>query len=84
MNGPRYLLPCWLALTGLTLANAGLGHGGESTSGLIAAVVALTALKGNVVINGFMGLGQAPAVLRVAVHGWLLVTLAVIMVLLLA
>ncbi|WP_435105053.1 cytochrome C oxidase subunit IV family protein [Arhodomonas sp. AD133] len=84
MNGPRYLLLCWLALTGLTLANAGLGHGDGNTNGLIAAVVALTALKGNLVINGFMGLGQAPAVLRIAVHGWLLATLAVIMALLLA
>ena len=62
----------WLGLMGLTLAAWWLGHSALG-SWLGLAVLALTVLKGQWLIDQFMELRHAPVLFRALVSGWLAV-----------
>ncbi len=65
----------WLGLMSLTLAAWWLGHS-ASGSWLGLAVLALTVLKGQWVIDRFMELRHAPVLFRALVSGWLAVVVS--------
>lgn len=72
MSSTKLLAVAWIALLALTLLSGVAGaalHGGW----LIAAVAVLVVIKGQAVIDLFMDLRSAPALLRVAVSVWLVV-----------
>ena len=62
----------WLGLMGLTLAAWWLGHSAAG-SWLGLAVLALTVIKGQWLIDRFMELRHAPVMFRALVSGWLVV-----------
>lgn len=76
----------WLSLLALTLLGWWLGH--QATFALIQGqwllwvIVLLSAVKGQWVIDHFMGLRTAPTWLRLAVSGWLLAVLTAMALLL--
>lgn len=67
-----HLTRAWLGLMALTLVAWWLGHSG-SGPWLGLAVLALTVLKGQWLIDRFMELRQAPVLFRTLVSGWLIV-----------
>ena len=67
----------WLALLALTLAGWWLGHGATGPwIGL--AVLGLTAVKGQWLIDRFMELRQAPVLFRLLLSGWLAVVVGAV------
>lgn len=72
----------WLGLLALTLIGWWLGHQPATNEvqpvWLLWAVLLLSAIKGQWVIDQFMGMKTAPLVFRLAVSGWLLVVLCAI------
>lgn len=77
MSSTKLLAVAWVALLALTLLSGVAGaalHGGW----LIAAVAALVVIKGQAVIDLFMDLRSAPALLRIAVSIWLAVVAATV------
>lgn len=70
----------WLGLLALTLTGWWLGHQPTFTliqaEWLLWAILLLSAVKGQWVIDHFMGLKTAPRWLRLVVSGWLLAVLA--------
>lgn len=65
------LTAIWIGLLVLTVASYVLGHG-MSGAWLPLTVLALAAVKGQLVIDHFMELAHAPRLFRYAVSGWLL------------
>lgn len=74
------LTATWLALLALTLLAWWLGHQANFPATqqhwLLWVVLLLSAIKGQWVIDRFMGMRTAPWALRLAVSGWLLAVLA--------
>ncbi|MHB0776298.1 cytochrome C oxidase subunit IV family protein [Halomonas sp. WWR20] len=70
----------WIVLLGLTLLSWTLGHR-LHVAWLPLLVLGLTALKGQLIIDGFMELAHAPRLFRYFVSGWLIFVLIVIAVL---
>ena len=70
----------WLSLMALTLLGWWLGHQPALAliqgEWLLWAVLVLSAVKGQWLIDHFMGMKTAPMGLRLAVSGWLLAVLA--------
>ena len=64
----------WLALLALTLLGWWLGHYTEG-SWLLWAIILLSAIKGQWLIDHFMGLARGPKLFRAIVSGWLAVVL---------
>lgn len=76
----------WLGLLTLTLIGWWLGHQpadpAVQTPWLLWTVLLLSAIKGQWVIDRFMGMKNAPLGFRLAVNGWLLVVLGAVALLL--
>lgn len=72
----------WLGLLALTLTGWWLGHQPitqlTQPPWLLWAVLLLSAIKGQWVINQFMGMRTAPMGFRLAVSGWLVTVLCAI------
>lgn len=66
------LTRAWLGLMALTLVAWWLGHSASGTW-LGLTVFAMTALKGQWLVDRFMELRQAPVLFRALVSGWLIV-----------
>lgn len=73
----RALAATWLTLLGLTLAMWIL-RGYPGTDWLAFVVLIVVAIKGQLVIDRFMGLRHAPILWRITLSGWLLTVLGVI------
>jgi hypothetical protein len=82
----RSLTLTWLGLVALTLTGWWLGHQPGSNvvqqAWLPWAVLLLSAIKGQWVIDHFMGMKTAPTGFRMAVSGWLVTVLCTIALLL--
>ncbi|GAB2791786.1 cytochrome C oxidase subunit IV family protein [Halomonas shantousis] len=67
----------WIVLLELTVLSWTLGHRLQA-AWLPILVLGLTALKGQIIIDGFMELAHAPRLFRYFVSGWLMFVLAII------
>ncbi len=77
---PRRADPAWLLLVLLTLAGAWVGEARQTGFWVVAGVAAVTALKGRLVIDVFMEMGDAPPILRRLVRGFGLLVPALILI----
>ncbi|UAW99351.1 cytochrome C oxidase subunit IV family protein [Halopseudomonas nanhaiensis] len=73
----RRLRIVWLALLILTLVGWWLGHSATG-AGLELAILALTVLKGQWLIDRFMDLRHAPSLFRLLVSGWLIAVISAV------
>lgn len=64
----RALMLTWLILVVLTLTGAALGDGASPGLGLTLVVAAITALKGGLVIEEFLEIGQTRPAIRYPVR----------------
>lgn len=77
----RTLNLVWLVLIGLTLAGMAMGRSVEPGFWITVAIAAITAVKGRLVIDCFMELGDANPAIRRLVRLWGLLVPALMIVL---
>jgi len=70
----------WIALIVATLLTWFIGKAGQMGSGMVVAVLLISAVKGWLIIEDFMGLRKVKALWRGIVLAWLLLTLALILI----
>lgn len=75
----HFLNIIWLALMGATLLTWLIGKSGQFSVGMVVAVLLISAIKGWMIIYDFMALRRVRWLWRGVVLGWLLLTLAVIL-----
>lgn len=70
MFSARTLNIVWIVLIGLTLGGMAMGESAEAGFWVTAIIAAITALKGRMVIDYFMELGDAHPTIRRLVRLW--------------
>lgn len=76
----RLLNIVWIALTLATLLTWLVGKSGQAAPAMIVAVLGVSGFKGWLVVEDFMGLRRVKALWRFIMLGWLLLTLAVVLI----
>lgn len=66
----------WLLLVVLTLVTFGVGESGLGGVAIVAFLLTMMLLKGQMVASGFMGLKQAPLLWRLIMTGYLILVVA--------
>lgn len=77
--GVHFLNVIWVALMGATLLTWFIGKSGHFSVGMVVAVLVISAVKGWLIIEDFMALRRVRFLWRGIVLGWLLATLAIIL-----
>jgi hypothetical protein len=77
--GAHFLNVIWVALMVATLLTWFIGKNVQTSVGMVIAVLLISAIKGWLIIYDFMALRRVKVLWRALVLGWLLLTLAVIL-----
>ena len=77
--GVHFLNVIWVALMVATVLTWFIGKTGQASVGMVVAVLIISAIKGWLIIYDFMALRRVRFLWRALVLGWLLLTLAVIL-----
>jgi hypothetical protein len=75
----HFLNVIWIALMGATLMTWFIGKSGDFSVGMVVAVLVISGIKGWLIIYDFMALRRVRFLWRAVVLGWLLLTLAAIL-----
>ena len=75
----HFLNVIWIALMVATVLTWFIGKSGQMGTGAVVAILVIAALKGWMIIYDFMALRRVRLLWRGAVLGWLLATLALIL-----
>jgi hypothetical protein len=75
----HFLNVIWVALMGATLLTWLIGKSGQFSVAMVVAVLVISGIKGWLIIYDFMALRRVKFFWRAVVLGWLLLTLAVIL-----
>jgi Prokaryotic Cytochrome C oxidase subunit IV len=75
----HFLNVIWVALMVATVLTWFIGKSGQMDTGAVVAILVIAALKGWMIIYDFMALRRVRLLWRGAVLGWLLATLALIL-----
>jgi hypothetical protein len=78
--GVHFLNVIWVALMVATVLTWFIGKTGHLSVGMVVAVLIISAVKGWLIIYDFMALRRVKFLWRALVLGWLLLTLAVILI----